>query len=168
MGAVAQAPSHPSYNATSGAELDEQRVLAARLEELEKFKRRDVNAEVLANEALETTGKKSISARWVDVNKGDNRNPEYWSRLVVREVKRSQLGDAFAATPPLEAKKAPFPLAVSGRAKLGDVRKLSFVGAAKAHQHAPVRGDKYVHLPEEDAAEGTRGKLNLERRTLRR
>ena len=31
----------------------------------------------------------------------------------------------------------------------------------KAYLHAPVRGDKYVQLPEEDAAEGMCGKLNV-------
>ena len=89
VGAVAEAYSRPYYDATSGAELDEQRVLSARLEELEGFKRRNVYAKVPVNEAVEKTGKKPISVRWVDVNKGDERNPEYRSCLVVREVKRS-------------------------------------------------------------------------------
>ena len=59
---------------------------------------------------------------------------------MVREVKRSQLDDVFAATPPLEAKEVPFSLAVSGRARSVDVRKLSFVDVKKAYLHAPVRG----------------------------
>ena len=42
----------------------------------------------------------------VDVNKGDEENPEYRSRLVATQIKnkdRSQ--DLFAATPPLAANK---------------------------------------------------------------
>ena len=160
VSAVAEAYSRPYYDATSGAELDEQRALAARFEELEEFKRRDAYAKVPENEALEKTGKKPISVRWVDVNKGDDRNPEYRSRLVVREVKRSQLDDVFAAMPPLEAKHMLFSLAVSGRAGPGDARKLSFVDVTKAYLHAPVRGGKHVQPPEEDAAGGMCEKLN--------
>ena len=78
-------------------------MLAARFEELEEFRRRDAYRKVLANEALGKTGKKPILVRWVDAYKGDDRNPEYMSRLAVREVERSQLGDVFAATPPLKA-----------------------------------------------------------------
>ena len=63
--------------------------------------------------------------------------------------------------PPLEAKKVLFSIAVSGRARSGEVRKLSFADVKKAYLHAPVRGDKYVQLPAEDAAEGMCGKLNV-------
>ena len=41
----------------------------------------------------------------MDVNKGDDVNPEYRSRLVAQEIKRDNREDLFAATPPLEAKK---------------------------------------------------------------
>ena len=69
-----------------------------------------------------------------------------------------EVDDAFAAMPPLEVKRALFPLAVSGRTRSGDVRKLSSMDVRKAYLHAPARGGTYAQLPEEDAAEGTRGK----------
>ena len=39
------------------------------------------------------------------MNKGDEKDPEYRSRLVAMEIKRKHDEDIFAATPPLEAKK---------------------------------------------------------------
>ena len=41
-----------------------------------------------------------------------------------------------------------------------EVRKLSSVGEKKAYLRAPVRGDKYVQLPEAAAEEGMRRKLD--------
>ena len=60
---------------------------------------------------------KLISTRWVDVNKGDDKNPVYRSRLVAKEFKRLGLDDddLFAGTPPLEALK----LLVSAAATAG-------------------------------------------------
>eukprot|EP00973_Karenia_brevis_P085502 11864070-Karenia_brevis.AAC.1 len=43
-----------------------------------------------------------ITTRWLDVNKGDESNPDYRSRLVGREIKKDTRMDRFAATPPLE------------------------------------------------------------------
>ena len=54
---------------------------------------------------LDKHGKDPIGTRWIDVNKGDDDNPEYRSRLVAQEIKRDNREDLFAATPPLEAKK---------------------------------------------------------------
>ena len=110
------------------------------MKKLVEFKRRGAYTKVPADEALERTGKKPITVRWVDVNEGDDRNPEYRSRLVVREVRRLQLDAAFAAMPPLGAKKVLFPLAASGRARPGDARKLSFADVKKAYLRAPARG----------------------------
>ena len=38
---------------------------------------------------------------------------------------------------------------------------MSFVDAKRAYFHAPVRGEKYVELPAEDATEGMCGKLQV-------
>ena len=40
-----------------------------------------------------------IGCRWVDINKGDEDNPEYRSRLVAKEIKKDRNQDLFAATP---------------------------------------------------------------------
>ena len=51
--------------------------------------------------------------RYHDINKGYDELEEYRSRLVAKEIKRDKREDLFAATPPLEAKKALFSLAVT-------------------------------------------------------
>ena len=56
------------YCATSGAEQDEQRVMAARFEVLEVFKQRGAYAKLPVNEALGKTGKRPIPAQWADAN----------------------------------------------------------------------------------------------------
>ena len=52
---------------------------------------------------FEETGKAPITVRWIDINKGDQENPNYRSRLVAREINTYKRDDLFAATPPLEA-----------------------------------------------------------------
>ena len=48
-----------------------------------------------------------ILVRWVDNNKGDNKKPEIRCRIVAKDLKKgNKREDLFAATPPLEAKKA--------------------------------------------------------------
>ena len=44
-------------------------------------------------------------SRWVDTNEGDDKSPNYRSRLVGREVRIDSRLDLFAPTPPLEAMK---------------------------------------------------------------
>ncbi len=58
------------------------------------------------------TGKNPITDRRLDINKGDEENKECRSRLVAQEIERDKREDLFAATPPLEAKKMLFSMAV--------------------------------------------------------
>ena len=62
---------------------------------------------------LESLGKAPIGCSWIDISKGDYAKPEYRSRLVAKEVIRSPSDEMFAATPPLEAKKMLFSMAVT-------------------------------------------------------
>ena len=70
------------------------------------------------------------------VNKGDQENPEYRARLVAKEIKMDQRLDLFAATPPLEAKKFLFSLAVSSKADSGKSYKIAFIDIKRAYFHA--------------------------------
>ena len=54
-------------------------------------------------EAKRRMGRPPISVRWVDVNKGDNQNPNIISRLVARQIRQAGEDAVFAPTPPLEA-----------------------------------------------------------------
>ncbi len=97
----------------SGEELDASMVAAARVEEMEEFRKHGVYVKVPISQCVNRTGKGPIGVRWVDVNKGDKINPEYRSRLVAKEIKIDKREDLFAATPPLEAKKMLFSHAVT-------------------------------------------------------
>lgn len=84
--------------------------------------------------------------------------------MVAKEIKISKNEDLFAATPPLEAKKLLFALAVTegigytrGHRKEG--MKLDFIDVKRAYFHAKARREIYVELPDEDAEEGMCGKL---------
>lgn len=71
----------------------------------------------------------------------------------------------FAATPPLEAKKSVFSMAMSqftrGQAqRVHGTQNLLFVHVRRACFYAPARRPVYVTLPDEDAHEGMCGKLN--------
>ena len=72
----------------------------------------------------------------MDINKGDQGDPEYRSRRVAMEIKRKYDEDIFAATPPLEAKKLLFSLAVTGTHKTTKPLKLLFVDVKRAYFYA--------------------------------
>ena len=67
--------------------------------------------------------------------------------------------DLFAATPPLEAKKFLFSLAVSSKADSGKSYKIAFIDIKRAYFHAKAIRDVYVDLPSQDWEEGMCGKL---------
>ena len=80
---------------------------------MKEFRTHGVYVKVPIEECIRRTGKKPVGSRWVDINKGDEENPEYRSRLVANEIKRDSCKDLFAATPPLEAKKILMSLAMT-------------------------------------------------------
>ena len=80
-------------------------VKSARLEELKELDKHDVLTEVPVKECWEVIGKATVKVRWLDINKGDQDNKDYRSRLVAQEIKRDKREDLFAPTPSLEAKK---------------------------------------------------------------
>ena len=79
------------------------RVLEARKEEIEYFRKKTVYWKVPRRKSFEVTGKAPIKVRWVDVNKGDDKEPNYRSRLVAMEFRRGVNAEWFSGTPPLEA-----------------------------------------------------------------
>ena len=119
---------------------------------------------VPVEECWRVTGKGPIGTRWIDVNKGDQENQELRSRLVAKEIKRDNRDDMFAATPPLEAKKALFSLAVTSEygsrtSRRKNKKKLLFIDVRRAYFYAAARRAVYVTLPAEDDSPGMVGKL---------
>ena len=137
----------------SGKRLDSNLVKEARKEEIIEVKKHKVYEKVPIQQCLEETGQAPVGTRWVDVNKGDDSNVEYRSRLVAQELKRlSWADDLFAATPPLEVKKMLFSTAVTEGIgfKEGQIEqgwKLDFIDVRRAYFHAKARRRVYVQLP---------------------
>ena len=105
-----------------------------------------------------------MKVKWVDINNGDSVNHDYRSRQVAKELKMDKRLDLFAATPPLEAKKALFSAAVTEGIgfKRGDWQsgmKLDFIDISRSFFQAEAIRDVYVELPGEDSAVGMCGKL---------
>ena len=73
----------------SGQTLNDSLVDGARRKELEYFTSKGAWRKRLLSEAFAKTGRRPISVRWVDVNKLDEQNPRYRSRLVARQLKAS-------------------------------------------------------------------------------
>jgi len=153
------------YDDVTGEPLDFEGVIRARAEEIAEYRKHNVYSKVPISECIAKTGKKPIGMRWIDINKGDKTNPDYRSRLVAKEIKRDSRTDLFAATPPLEAKKMLFSLAVTDGYGYNKDKskgmKLDFIDVRRAYFHAKCRRDVYVELPEEDAEEGMCGKANM-------
>ena len=145
----------------SGLPLRSDLVAKAREEEMEVFNQFPVYRKVPLADAWFYTGKGPIGTKWVDVNKGDEKDPEYRSRLVAKEIKRKHDEDIVAATPPLEAKKLLFSLATTGTKGMSKPLKLLFIDVRRAYFYAKSKRPVFVQLPEEDASEGQCGRLEV-------
>ena len=73
--------------------MDPKLVKKARVEEMREVKKHNVYVKVPIEECWTNTGKDPIGTRWVDVNRGDDANPGYRSRLVAQEIKRDNRED---------------------------------------------------------------------------
>ena len=71
----------------TGQVLRDDLVVEARAKELEFFTSKGVWVKVPRQRAFDRTGRPPISVRWVDVNKGDDVEPNVRSRLVARQLK---------------------------------------------------------------------------------
>ena len=94
------------WDEVSGKRLNKGEAIMARLEEIKQIHNHQVYEKVPVEECWQSTGKGPLKVRWIDINKGDEVNREYRSRLVAKEIKTDKREDLFAATPPLEAKKS--------------------------------------------------------------
>ncbi|CAE7686814.1 GIP, partial [Symbiodinium sp. CCMP2456] len=152
------------WDDVSGKPLRPELVQEARKEEVSTIKEMGV-WEVIPR----PKGEKVISTRWVDINKKDEANPKYRSRLVARELKKRYPGgvsqdvhqpsweDFYASMPPISALRVLFALATSKRApdlegKMRDLPKdqcLVFLDIKKAHFWADARRRLLIELPAE-------------------
>ena len=132
------------WDELSGRELKPQMVRNARREEMGEVYKHNVYTKVPISESWNVTGKGPIGSRWIDINKGDDEKPDYRSRLVAQEINDKKREDLFAATPPLEAKKLLFSMAMTAGVgyELGhrhNGHKLEFIDVRRAYLHAKAR-----------------------------
>ncbi len=147
----------------TGQVLKDELVREARAKELEYFHSKSVWIKVSKQSVRQRGGRPPISVRWVDVNKGDDLNPKYRSRLVARQLKAldSSGTSYFAPAPPLEALRVVLSMAMT---RVGDWQpvwdphspqrtQISLVDVKRAYFNAkidPRDPPTHVQLPAED------------------
>ena len=160
-------------DAITNQELNPVLVRAARQKEMEYFAAKEVWAHRTRAECFQKTGKRPITVKWVDVNKGDDDSPNYRSRLVAREIRLPGEDPIFAPTPPLESVRMVLSLAATDLP--GEVKhvrdgqsewrtQVSIIDISRAYFNAKKSMDDeptYVELPDEvpGKAAGMRGLL---------
>ena len=145
----------------TGQPLDPKLVLEARQKELDYFASKGVWRKASIAECRREMGRNPISVRWVDVNKGDDVNPNIRSRLVARQIRGPGEESTFAPTPPLETLRSIISMAATdlpGRPKCirdpesEDRMQVSAVDISRAYFNASTEGcpPTYVQLPPEE------------------
>ena len=153
-----QGPERPCVDAVGGQPLDRALVKIARQKEMDYFREKGVWVKRPRGEAMAMMGKKPISVKWIDVNKGDDENPKYRSRLVAREIRRPGEDPVFAPTPSLESLRTVLSLAATDikganpriRSPTSECRtQVSVIDISRAYFSASTdEGDPtYVELP---------------------
>ena len=145
------------YDEITGAILDPTLVQNARKAEIEYMHKLQVYVESTLDEC-HRYGLKPIPMRWIDINKGDNDNPNIRCRAVLQETRgRSDLGpnditSTFAGTPPLEGLKAIVSMSMSGQqgVPMRARKVLGFYDVSRAHFHSPAKRRMYVKTLPED------------------
>ena len=82
---------------------------------------------------FEQTGKAPIGVRWIDVNKQDEDNPLYRSRLVAKDFNSYKDPDLYTATPPLELLRMIISMAASRKSKNGKPWKIMVNDVSRAY-----------------------------------
>ena len=86
----------------TGMRLDAGKVIEARSKEIDYVRKMKVWHKIPSNIARSRVWK-IMQTRWIDINKGDDQNTIYRSRLVGKEFNNGEMEGIFARTPPLEA-----------------------------------------------------------------
>ena len=105
-----------------------------------------------------------MTVKSVDINRGNNVNHDYMSRLVAKHLKLDNKLDLFASTPPFEPKKILFSTAATEgigykKADWNSGMKTDFVDITRAFLQAHTIRAVYADLPREDSQLGMCGRL---------
>ena len=150
------------HDSVSGQPLEPGLVRNARAEEIRYLHQYNVYKKVPISVMHDRNGK-LIDTRWVDVNKGDNSNKNYRSRIVAREIKKDSRQDLFAATPPLMSMR----MLISECASSQDNDYcLLFLDISRAYFNAAATRDLFIKIPDEDYEPGDEYRVGLLLRSL--
>ena len=137
----------------SSAPLDPVKVTVARRLEIQYAEKKPVWQKIQRS-LVKERGLKIVKSRWIDINKGNDVNPNYRSRMVGNEFNNGEIEGLFAATPPLEALRLILSwAATSGTSPLGSVTKgqqrksVMIADVSRAFSEAPAKRDVCVELP---------------------
>ena len=137
----------------SGAVLNPKMVVKARMVEIGYIREKGVWTKMSRIEAKKR-GIRIVGTRWLDINKGDEDEMNYRSRLVAKDFNTGKEDGIFAATPPLEALK----LLLTDVATVGvngtEDKIMMINDVARAFFEADMRNELCVELPDEDKEEG--------------
>ena len=104
-------------------------------------------------------GWKIVKTRWIDINKGDDENPVYRSRLVGKEFNDGNMDGIFAGTPPLEALRYIVHEAATVDERKGKHNKVIMINdVARAFFEAKATRAICVELPSESLTEEDKNK----------
>ena len=146
-----QQPQTKYWDNVTGLPLETWRVEKAREDEIKFFQKQGVYDKVPRAACYAKTGRSPVRVRWVDVNKGDEQNPDYRSRLVAMEFKTDSSAEWFSGTPPLEALRfVCSDWASSGQGAETDRSRdqcMVVIDVKKAHLRAPATREVFVELP---------------------
>ena len=120
-------------------------VAKARMEEMKCYEKFQAFEEV-TDETCVRTGRKPISCRWRDINRGDSERVEVRSRLVAREIKQKGTDSYFAGTPPLALVRYVISRAAT-LSETGKRRQLMVLDAKRAFLHADALTETCVKPP---------------------
>ena len=140
----------------TGAELDAKEVRAARMTEIGYARRKNVWTKIRRSEAVRR-GWKIIKTKWIDINKGDAKNPMYRSRFVGKEFNNGDADGLFAGTPPLEALRLILSRTATGNQDM-NYKTIMINDVSRAFFEAPMQKDRNlcIELPWEDMTEKDR------------
>ena len=142
-----------AWDDQTGQELPLKEVRKARLTEIGYIEGKKVWRKISRREAVRR-GIKIVAVRWIDINKGDLKNPIYRSRLVAKEFNDGKDMSIFAGTPPLEALRLLVSEAATSDGKEQWENKIIMINdVARAFFEAPAIREICVEIPNEARSE---------------
>ena len=135
------------FDDVTGQSLNQKMAREARKLVMQLFRNMKVYDKVPRRMAAQD-GCKVITPMWLDINKGDQRNPNYGTRLVGREIKTD--------SPPLESLRMICSMAANNQARTHPYR-ITAIDVRRAYLCAKATRPVYIEIPIEDFEPGLCG-----------